>query len=101
MIAVVVLEFWGCGSGSGMFNPGLFRVGLIKMLIYSWIGRPVRTHKKSICRETKRATTDLNIWMKSSRRGTSNGGVQKFIFSFFGELFLKDKENIPYFLHGT
>ena len=28
---------------------------------YSWIGRPVRTHTKIICRETKRATTDLNI----------------------------------------
>ena len=49
---------------------------------YSWIGRPVRTHRKSICRETERATTDLNIGMKSSRRDASNGGVQQFMFSF-------------------
>ena len=40
---------------------------------YSWIGRPVRTHAKLICRETKRATTDLDIRMKSSQRGASNG----------------------------
>ena len=59
-------------------------------IAYSWIGRPVRTHKKSICRETKGSTTDLNIRMKSSRQEASNGGVQKFIFSFlFGELFVK------------
>ena len=45
--------------------------------VYSWIGRPVRTHKTSICRETKRATPDLNIRMKSSQRGASNGGGQK------------------------
>ena len=44
---------------------------------YSWIGRPVRTHTKSICRETKRATTDLNIRMKSSWRGASIGGTQR------------------------
>ena len=29
--------------------------------LYSWIGRPVQAHKKLICRETKRATADLNI----------------------------------------
>ena len=66
------------------------------MRYYSWIGRPERTHTKSICRETERATTDLNIRMKSSQPGASFGGVQKIIFSFFGELFLKiDK------MHGT
>ena len=31
-----------------------------------------RHTKKLICRETERATTDLNIPMKSSRRGASN-----------------------------
>ena len=40
---------------------------------YSWIGRPVQTHTKIICRETERATADLNIRMKSSWRGKSNG----------------------------
>ena len=40
---------------------------------YSWIGCPVQTHTKLICRETERATTDLNIRMKSSRRGASDG----------------------------
>ena len=40
---------------------------------YSWIGRPVQTQKKTICRETERATTDLNIRMKSSPEGASNG----------------------------
>ena len=64
---------------------------------YSWIGRPVRTHKKINLRETERAMTDLNIRMKSSRRDASNGGVQKFIFSFFGDLFLKNRGNMPYF----
>ena len=54
---------------------------------YSWIGHPVRTQKK--CCETERATTDLNIQMKSSRQGASTDGVQKIIFSFFGELFLE------------
>ena len=42
-------------------------------LSYSWIGRPVQTHTKIICHETKRATTDLNIRTKSSQRGASNG----------------------------
>ena len=40
---------------------------------YSWIGRPVQAHTKLICRETERATTDLNIRMKSFRQGASNG----------------------------
>ena len=62
---------------------------------YSWSGRPVRTHKESTCRETKRDMADLNIRMKSSRRGASNGGVQKIIFSFLGELFLKIGETLP------
>jgi len=69
---------------------------------YSWIGHSVRTHKKSICRETERVMADLNIRMKSSRQGAFNGGVQKIIFSFFGELFLKIEEICPKtFLHGT
>ena len=42
---------------------------------YSWIGRPVRTHEKSICRESKRATADLNIRMNSSRQGASTGAA--------------------------
>ena len=40
---------------------------------YSWIGRPMQANKKIICRKTERATTDLNILMKSSQRGASNG----------------------------
>ena len=51
---------------------------------YSWIGRPVRTHTESVCRETKRATTDLNIRMKSSGWGASNGaGHQAPFFWYF------------------
>ena len=51
---------------------------------YSWIGCPVRTYKNSICRETERAATDLNIQIKSSRQGASIGGVQKKHIFFFG-----------------
>ena len=40
---------------------------------YSWIGQPVWTHTHKNCRETERATTNLNIRMKSSRRGASTG----------------------------
>jgi len=36
--------------------------------------------------------------MKSSRRGAFNGGVQKIIFSFFGELFLEIEEICPKFI---
>ena len=49
---------------------------------YSWIGRPVQAHKKLICRKAKRATADLNIRIKSSRRGASNGAGKNFISSF-------------------
>ena len=35
------------------------------MLYYSCIGHPVRTRKKTIYRETERATADLNIRMKA------------------------------------
>ena len=59
--------------------------------MYSWIERPVRTHKESICRETKRATADLNIQMKSSRRSAANGMWKIFISSFFGQLLLKHR----------
>ena len=38
-----------------------------------WIGRPVRTHTELIFCETKRATLDLNIGMKSSRPGAFTG----------------------------
>ena len=31
---------------------------------YSWIGRPVRTHEKSICRETKRVTSNRYSWIR-------------------------------------
>ena len=51
--------------------------------------------KKTVWRETERATADLNVRMKSSRRGASNGGVQKFIFSFFWDVFLKNRGNMP------
>ena len=54
--------------------------------MYSWIGRPVRTHTKSTCRETERATTDLNIRMKSSRGDASTGGAQKTYFLVFGAI---------------
>ena len=67
----------------------------IVLFTYSWIGRPVQTYKKIICRETERATTDLNIRMKSSRRGASNGAGHIFITSVFGELFLKIDEKCP------
>ena len=46
---------------------------------YSWIRHPVQTHTQLICRETKRATTDLNIRMKNSRQGASNGAGYIFI----------------------
>ena len=38
------------------------RVARTKHLNYSWIWRPVQTHKKLICRQTERATTDLNMY---------------------------------------
>ena len=50
----------------------------------SWIGNPVRTHKKSFFRETERATTDLNIWMKSSWWDASNRTEHEAPFLFFG-----------------
>ena len=53
------------------------------------------THKM-ICRETERATTDLNIKMKSSRRGASTGGAQKFIF-FESYFYVNNTDNMPYF----
>ena len=57
--------------------------------------------QKTIFRETERTTADLNIRMKSSRRSVSIGVVQKKIFSFFRELFLKNRQKMLYFLHGT
>ena len=54
-------------------TPHLLTSIKLRLTTYSWNGRPVRTQKKTICRDTKRATTDLNIWMKSSRRGAFNG----------------------------
>ena len=69
----------------------LFSLKLPEMSTYSWIGRPVRTHKKSICREAKRATTNFNTYTdeKLSIRGASNGGVQQFIFSFWRDILKK------------
>ena len=60
----------------------------VLLCLYSWIGHAVRT-QKTISRETKRATTDLNIWFKSYQRGASTGGVQKNHIFLFGELFKK------------
>ena len=51
-------------------------------IAYSWIGRPVQTHIKLICRETERATADLNTRMKSSRQGASNGAEVQASFLF-------------------
>ena len=61
-------------------------------LSYSWIDHQKRTHFTSICRETERATTDLNITMKSPRLGASNGAWTQAQFLFF-EVFLND--NFP------
>ena len=60
---------------------------------YSWIGHPVRTHKKSICRETERATTDLKLRTKSSRQGASTGARKKSIVPFL-DLFLKNRQKM-------
>ena len=46
---------------------------------YSWIGRPMQTHTKSIRQQTKRATIYLRPWTKSSRQITSIGVVNVFI----------------------
>ena len=82
------------------------RVGLTKESIlssnnqyYNWIGRPVRTTKKSICHETERAVADLTIRMKISRRGASNSDAQKIIF---WRVILKNGRNMPQiFLRDT
>ena len=60
---------------------------------YSWIGRSVRTREKMICHETERATADLNIRMKSSRRGESNCAVTQARFLFFGVFFKNNFTN--------
>ena len=60
---------------------------------WCWIGRPVQTQTKLVCRETERATADLNTRMKSSWRGASNSAGHIFISSAFGESFLKIDEN--------
>ena len=68
---------WKSWAHHKAYHRGWFEVGWGEIVAYleeySWIGRPVWTHNKSICRETERATTDLNIRMKSSRQGTSTG----------------------------
>ena len=62
-------------------------------LRYIWIGRPVRTHTKLICRKIKRVATDPRQNMKSSRRGTPTGVGIHFILWLFGKLILKIDEN--------
>ena len=52
------------------------------------------TKKQFAVRQRGLYTTNLNIQMKRSRRGTSTGGVQKNHICFFGELFLKNRQNI-------
>ena len=52
---------------------------------YSQIGPPKRTHKKSICQQTKRATTNPRPPLESFWQGASIGGVSIFISSFFGK----------------
>ena len=48
----------------------------------------MQAHKKIMYRKSERATTNLNIRMKSSRRGASNGVGHIFISPVFGQLFL-------------
>ena len=43
------------------------------------------------CRETESATTNLRLRKKSSCRGVFTGVEKIFIFSFFGDLFLKNR----------
>ena len=52
-------------------------------LSYSWTGHQKRTPFTSICRETERATTDLNIRINSSWRGASKSLVAQDPFLFF------------------
>ena len=73
----------------GTINSAVDAISAKRTLDYSWIGRPVQTYTKLICREIERTTTNLNIRMKSFRRGASNGADKNFASSFFGELFLK------------
>ena len=58
---------------------------------YSWIGRLVRTHTKLICRETKRATTDLNICRWKALDEAHPMVRCKFLYLLLGELFLKNR----------
>ena len=58
---------------------------------YSWIGRQRNTHKKSICRETERATTNPRPPLESSRRGASIGAKTQAPFLFSGKLILKNR----------
>ena len=52
--------------------------------------------QKSICHETKRAATNPELRTESSRWGASSVHIL-----FFGELFLKNRWKMPYFLHRT
>ena len=53
--------------------------------------------QETICRETERTTSDVNIRMKNSRRGASTGGMQKNDIFFVGELFLKNRQKCSIF----
>ena len=56
----------------------------------------MQTHTKLICRDTKRATTDLNIRIKTLDEALPMVWG-KFLYFFFGELFLKKDEKWPNF----
>ena len=62
--------------------------GWVREVRYSWIGRPMRTHAKSIYRDTERATINPKLNMKSSHWGSSNGMLWNFTLSFL-KVFLK------------
>ena len=65
------------GEGNGVMRARAFHVYRnLWYLQLDWMS--CAATQKAICREAERATTDLNIQMKSSRRGASNGGVQKY-----------------------
>ena len=65
-------------------------------IYYSWIGPPVETHKKSICRRTRRVTTIPRPPLESSRRGESRSAWYIFVKFISGLLIFETSGKIKY-----
>ena len=68
---------------------------VLAYFVYSWIGRPIRADKKSICQRTRRATINPRPRMKSSRQGESRSSRYIFCDHFLVSYFLKQVKAWP------